>query len=219
MSLNVDTSESELIEDFLNTFQLLSAKQKKIWQIIHWYSTHHRQVFPSQSTIAEKAECCRDTVIQAIKKFVELGWLGSIKRCFRSSLYFITKCLMKFDTRKNETFYLKPTENPTAIPTENPTLYNTYLTSLNVRSTSNQSEDVIVQDIKSQKEHILMKMGITEQVDIHCLSRFKYHVLCKAYEDLTTRWYKSGPINKLAAWITSRCKQYEPLYSRNALVS
>lgn len=202
-------SDFELTEKFLNTFQLLSVKQQKIWQLLQWYSTHYRNVFPSHATIAEKVGCCRDTVIETIKKFRQWGWICALKRCYRSNVYFLQECLKKLDTRKNETFMIDPTENPTQIPTENPTLYNTYSYSSDVRNTSSEQKTVDVQDIKSEKEHILRKIGISLPKDIFCLSRFKYHTLCKAYEDLITRWYKSGPINNLAAWITSRCKKYE----------
>lgn len=213
-------SESAITEKFLDTFQLLSAKQKKIWQILQWYAVNYRNVFPSQKTIAEKAECCRDTVIQALKVFEKNGWIYSRWRCFRSKVYYLMDYLLKFDTKSNETFRRNPTANPTAIPTANPTLYsNTYSSSCNVRLTSQESESGTVHHTQDEKEQILSKMGITKPEDIWCLKRFKFHVLCKAYEDLTTRWYKAGPIQKLAAWITSRCKQYEPLYAGNPIIS
>jgi len=214
-----ESNDSTVSENFLNTFQLLSEKQKKIWQILFWYTTNFRQVFPSQATIAEKVGCCRETVIEALKKFEQMNWIYSQRRCFRSKLYFMQDCLKKFDTRKDDTFRIKPTPIPTENPTTNPTLYNTYSNLLNVRSTSDKQKSGTVQDINPEKEQLLRKIGITKPEDIFCLSRFKYHVLCKAYEDLTTRWYKAGPIQKLAAWITSRCKQYEPHYSRNPLIS
>jgi CRP-like cAMP-binding protein len=69
-------SDAELSERFLDTFQLLSTKQKKIWEILRWFSIHYRQVFISHETLAEKAGCDRRTVIRAIKKFTECNWIA-----------------------------------------------------------------------------------------------------------------------------------------------
>ncbi len=214
--MNSNQEAIEVTENFLNTFQSLSPKQQKIWQLLHWYSTNYRNVFPSHATIAEKVGCCRDTVVEAIKIFIRNKWLISLRRCFRSSQYFMCDFLKKFDTRKNETFRCSPIINssanpstiPSVIPCTIPTLYNVIKESnlLDVRKASTEPETV--QHIKKEKEHILLKMGITNSKDVFCLSRFPQYILGKAYEDLTTRWTKSGPINNLAAWITSRCKQY-----------
>jgi len=208
ISVTLCQEEQETIEHFLNTFQNLSLKQKKIWQLLHWYSTHYRNVFPSHATIAEKVGCCRDTVINSIKLFTQNKWLVSIKRCFRSSQYFMCDFLKKFDTRKNETFSLDLPINSAIKSAPNPTLYNVIKESklLDVRKGSEKPETV--QNIDSEKEKIFLKMGITLPKDIFCLSRYPLHIIAKAYEDLSTRWTKSGPINNLAAWITSRCKEY-----------
>lgn len=206
-----ESNDQNVYDVFLNTFQLLPEKQKKIWQILNWYAVHYRNVFPSHATIAEKVGCCRDTVIQAIKKFTEWGWIGVIKRCFRSNMYFMRECLKKFDTRKNETFRLNPTENPTAIPTVNPTLYNTYSSSCNVRSTSGKENSGTVQDINPEKEQILRKIGIHDAKDIWCLSRFSPKILNLAAEDEKTRKAK-WPIINLAAWITDRCNKLRQKY-------
>ena len=181
-------SDEELLENFLNTFQLLTPKQQKIWRVIQWYSQTYRAVFPSHSTIAKKVGCHRDTVIQTMKKFKEWGWLVSAKRCFRSCVYLVSEVLKKIDTKLNDTFRVNPTDNPT----ENPTLYNTYSLSCNERIPK-PKENVAVQSIKDHKEQalekveIIQKMGIKEQKDIWCLCRYPIMALRYAYEDLITR--------------------------------
>ena len=197
---HISQDDSDIKECFLNSFQLLSHKQQKIWQLLQWYSTHYRQAFPSHSTIAEKVGCHRDTVIEAIKLFVQRGWLYTMKRVYRSSLYFIKNFLLDLDTRKNETFALNPTENPT----ENPTLYNTY----SMHEKNRVPKEVgAVQNLNSEKQQILQEIGISLPKDVFCLTRFSLRALSLAYEDYRTRKSPS-PIRKLAAWITSRCKQY-----------
>lgn len=198
-------SDEEIKEYFLNSFQLLSTKQKKIWQLLQWYSTHYRNCFPSHAKIAEQVGCCRDTVIESIKKFQEWGWLYSMKRCYRSSVYFIRDCLKKFDTRKDDTFKLDPTQNPTEIPTENPTLYNTYSKEKNVRLTKEVGN---VQSLKEEKVEILSKAGEFSSKDLFLLTKHSWRSLRLAVEDYLTR-QAASPVRNLAAWITSRCKVYD----------
>lgn len=202
-------SDSELLENFLNTFQLLSPKQQKIWRVLQWYSLNYRHVFPSHETIAKKVGCHRDTVIQAIKKFCKLGWIGLAKRCFRSCMYYMADVLKKIDTKLNDTFRVNPTQSPTV----NPTLYNTYSSSCNVRYASPVKTEA-VQSIKdqekqpSEKTDIIKKMGITDKKDIWCLCRYSLMALRYAYEDLTTR-KASNYVRNVAAWITNRCKAHQ----------
>jgi hypothetical protein len=203
----LNTSD-DILESFLNTFQLLSRKQQKIWQLLQWYSIHYHQVFPSHETIAKRVGCHRDTVIQAIKKFSELGWIKKWKRCYRSCLYYVEEILRKIDTKRNDTFRRNPTENPT----ENPTLYTTYSSSCNVRyEKPPEKRAVTVQSIKDQKEEILKNIGINDKKDFWCLKRYPERILILALEDLKTRFSKE-PIRKLAAWITNRCKEHLKKY-------
>ncbi len=203
------TMVESIKEIFLNTFQLLSLKQQKIWRYIQWYAQRYRHVFPAHQTIAEAVECHRDTVIQAIKKFSQMGWLGSIKRCFRSNLYFIANELINLDTTKSETFKraketVNPTEVPTQKPTQNPTLYKTESNGVDVRKTSPSGT---VQHINCKEvEHILESIGILGK-DLWCLARYSLRAVSLAVEDYKTR-KAPGPIRNLAAWLTSRCKIY-----------
>lgn len=206
-SLALTTYDEELTENFLNTFQLLSEKQKKIWQILRWYAINYRQVFPSHAKIAQQVGCCRDTVIKALKLFESNGWLCSTWRCYRSKVYYLIDFLLKFDTRKNETFQKNPTEDTTV----KPTLYNTYSSSSNVRYEKQEQKPRTVQDIDPEKKQILEKIGITEPKDIWCLARYSHRILRLALEDKTTRFAKQ-PIRRLAAWITDRCKKLKSKY-------
>lgn len=203
-------TSSSIKEIFLNNFQLLSQKQQKIWRYIQWYAQRYRQVFPAHQTIAQAVGCHRDTVIETIKKFNQMGWLGILKRCFRSNLYFIADVLINIDTTKAETFKRvlepeKPTQDPTQNPTTKPTLYKTESNVLSVRNTS-QTTETVQHTQKKEVEHILTNIGISQK-DLWCLARYSLLVVSKAVEDYKTR-KASGPIRNLAAWLTNRCKAY-----------
>ena len=208
-------SELNIKESFLNTFQLLSPKQQKIWRYIQWYAQGFRQVFPSQKTIAESVGCHRETVIEAIKKFCQLGWLGSFRRCFRSNLYFLTNELVNIDTTKTETFKktpekavltLNPTTIPTNKPTENPTVSKTELGVMPVRKTSQEKTVTVQHTQRKEVEHILLNIGISGK-DLWCLASYSLLVVSKAVEDFKTRKAK-GSVQNLAASLTNRCKAY-----------
>jgi hypothetical protein len=61
--------DAQVREDFLDTFQLLTPKQKKIWCYLQSMAKNLRVVFPGQGTIAKAVGCGRETVIETIKKF------------------------------------------------------------------------------------------------------------------------------------------------------
>ena len=89
---------------FLVKFQVLTFLEQKIWRYLQFCSKRFIHVFPAQSTIAEKCGCHRSTVNQIIKKFVEFGWISKIKRCFRSSMYYMLDELIEMDLNHQETF-------------------------------------------------------------------------------------------------------------------
>lgn len=204
------TSLSSIKENFLNTFQLLSPKQQKIWRYIQGYAKRYRHVFPSHTTIATDVNCCRDTVIQAIKKFCQLGWLGSIKRCFRSNLYFVADDLKNIDTTNPSSFKVdpessKPTENPTQKPTENPTLYKTVYNGVSERNTYQKPKTVQHPQCK-ETSHMLESIGILGK-DLWCLARYGLRAVSLAIEDYKTR-KAPGSIRNLSAWLTNRCQAH-----------
>ena len=95
---------------FENQFLLLSPKQQQIWNVLWWFSNKYRNSFPSHAKIALLAKCCPRTVRTALKKFADYGWLESIRRAYRSSIYCISNFLLKINPR-NRSNYLKPNEN------------------------------------------------------------------------------------------------------------
>lgn len=116
---------TDIVEDFLNTFQLLTPKQQKIWRYLQSFARHYRNVFPSQKKIAEACKCHRDTVIQTIKKFKSLGWLGVMKRAYTSCVYFLVDKLVGVDTLNQRSFKKKNFSPKTDMnPTSDPTLIN-----------------------------------------------------------------------------------------------
>ena len=119
--------KSQLVEDFLNTYHLLTPKQRRIWNYLHSFAKRYRNVFPSQQTIAEACGCHRSTVIEAVKKFVSLGWLGMMRRAYKSCLYYISDKLIRIDLKNPLTFVKKiSSPKPTKKPTQDPTVINKY---------------------------------------------------------------------------------------------
>lgn len=112
----------ELREQFLNTFQLLTPKQQRVWRYLQSFTKQYRNVYPSHQNIAKACDCHRDTVIQAINRFKKLGWLGVIKRAYRSCVYFLVDELVQIDTRNPKTFQKNLSSYSDIDPTTNPTI-------------------------------------------------------------------------------------------------
>lgn len=203
-------STKEDIEHFKNLYPMLTPTQQKIWNYLHWFCRNYRVVKPSHKHIAEKVGCHRDTVIQAIKKFSELGWLMALKKAWRTCTYFISEHLLRLDPTKKDTFRRDPPKpenphNPTQDPTINPTHinsssnYDRNVRDDNVQHTGNSSkEEPIPYEIRNLP---------VSQRDKKMLSRYGLHVLRLAIEDFVTyqRLYR---VRNVAAFITSRCKAY-----------
>jgi hypothetical protein len=202
-----------LRENFLNTFQLLSPKQQKIWRYLQYCSNTIRQVFPSQQTIANKCGCHRSTVNVTIGKFFQWGWLVKKKRCYRSNVYFVNDELKAINTYGKDTFLLRvnattqTTTDTTMKTTTDATLYKRkdvpYIPI--VRQTSN--ERCVQSSIdNSEQKQILMRMGFAGK-DLILLSHYSLASISLAAEDYQTRKSKDRIINK-AAWFTHRCKAH-----------
>ena len=99
--------ENEIKENFLNTFELLSRKQQKIWRYLQKYSQENVNVFPLHREIARKCKCHRDTVVIATNKFKLFKWLRVVKRAYSSNLYFIAEEFLNIDTYKKRNIYRK----------------------------------------------------------------------------------------------------------------
>ena len=213
-------SLGNLREDFLNIFQLLTPKQQKIWRLLHWYARNYRLVFPSHERLAQNAGCCRDTVIEALKKFASMGWLGSIKRCFRSSLYFVPDALSSIDLDDPRTFRRPapkkasiPTKNPTTVPTDNPTLLNVAPSESIERNATKTNENVQATEQKKEQQlpHEVKELPVAAK-DKALLARYSLHVLRLAIEDWKT-YARLYSVRNVAAFLTSRCKAYLEKFS------
>lgn len=203
------TSTKEEIEHFKNLYPMLTPVQKKIWNYLHWFCRNYRVVKPSHKHIAEKVGCHRDTVIQAIKKFTELGWLMTLKKMWRTCTYFIAEHILRLDPTKKDTFRREPPkpENPPN-PTQNPTVNPTHINQVsnckrNVRDDSVQN---VKKDFEKEVPYEVDNLPIPQK-DKHLLSKFSLRVLRLAIEDFVTyqRLYR---VRNTAAFITSRCKAY-----------
>ena len=200
-----------VVESFLDSFQLLTPKQQKIWRYLQTMAQKFRNVFPSHATIAESVGCHRETVIEAIKKFNEWGWLGQIKRFWRSTSYYLHDALIKLNLTDPRTFAKRQvlesvTGNPTGNPTENPTPTN--------RTSSTQERNVEGSDnvhrkSDGKKEHVhreIRNLGLSWR-DMVLLSKYSLHVIRLAVEDYQT-YRLMHHVRNLPAFLMSRCQAY-----------
>lgn len=202
-------------EDFLDTFQLLTPKQKKIWCYLQSMAKNLRVVFPGQGTIAKAVGCCRETVVETIKKFVEAGWLQIIKRFWRSHVYFVNEQLINLDVRNPKTFAMpksqgQSTPNPTTNPT--PTVFTS---DTQIQNVEPKNESVQATEPKKEEKAAKNETYIHEELrhfnlswrDVVMLSKYSLRIVRLALEDYKTyRLYKH--VRNLAAFLTNRCQHY-----------
>ena len=205
----------EEVENFKNLYGSLSKKQQKIWRYLHWFCRSYRTVKPSHAHIAKQCECSRDTVIQALKKFVNYGWLGMMKKFWRTTTYFISEALLRVNPsdsnsfRRKDPIPLDKKENPTHGPTLNPThITNTSSETLNVGVQSSKDNLKTQENSQETREisHQLKDVPIPEE-DKRLLSRFSERVLALSIEDCRS-YNKKYRIRNLPALLTHRCKHY-----------
>ena len=202
-------------EDFLDTFQLLTPKQKKIWCYLQSMAKNLRVVFPGQGTIAKAVGCCRETVIETIKKFVEAGWMQIIKRFWRSHTYFVNEQLVNLDVHNPKTFAKPKSQGkPTTDPTTNPTPIRV-TSSTQIRNVETKNENVQAMEPKQEKKLPQKTECIHEELthfglslrDVVILSKYSLRIVRLAIEDYKTyRFYKH--VRNLAAFLTNRCQHY-----------
>lgn len=100
-------SASQLVENFLNLFQIQAKSIVKVFKYLHNLSNRWRSVFPGLERISRITEMSVRQVQRAIDKLVEMGWLCKMNRHRQSSLFFIPECLKKLKVCDKKTF-----ENP-----------------------------------------------------------------------------------------------------------
>lgn len=196
----------QIKESFLNHYPLLTPMQKRIWLLLLDYSKNYRTVFPSHSKIARACGCHRDTVIQAIKKFISLSWLGVMKRAYKTCVYFISECLLHLNPRRNDIFKKFCQSKPTEYPTNKPTLIN-----------KNKYEDK-KNDIVSKDDRNVQITDFSSQVSLKGVSKKDLSLLenlttkdpsamKKAIDDLKALEEKEN-VRNVAALIVSRWKYH-----------
>lgn len=90
--------------DFTENFYTLTVLQQKIWTALQWYHQKFQTVFVSHQKIAQRVGCHRETVIKAIKEFVNRGWMHVKKRIRQTSIYYMNKALIFFKIRPEKSF-------------------------------------------------------------------------------------------------------------------
>jgi DNA-binding transcriptional MocR family regulator len=159
----------------------LSEIQRRIWDYVATIARGCRHVFPSHAKIAASVGCCRDTVIEAMKKFRSLGWLASIKRCYRSSVYFLKECLVQLDTKNIDRYIrpLPPDEISREKPTGGPTLYS-------VLSILNKYIYTKMEDFEKkvfEKREVRAFKSIPDCIKLDCLSERDRQILANNYSE------------------------------------
>lgn len=202
------TQEISNVQHFKNLYYILSRCEKKIWDYLHWFCNHYKTVQPSHAHIAEKCECSRRTVITVIKKFVNLGWLGVLKRNWETSIYFIAEKFLKLDLKNPKTFSRKPAyeENCTVNCTVNCT---------RIKDTPSQIVNVGVESSKDsfnkkprniKVHHMLENVPISEEAK-HFLSKYSKQVVGNTLEDYVS-YAKKRTVWNLAGFLIKRCSEY-----------
>jgi hypothetical protein len=212
----MDISMTVVFED---TYQLLSAKQQKIWNVIHHFCRTYRNAFPSHAKIAELAGCSIRTVFTAINNFRNFGWLETTKRCFRSCLYFIKEQLL-FINPKDKRNYLKQkgkyddgdgggnqTHSSDKLQQK---LQHSKSISLDTKTMSDsalQKEKKYYKPNKIIPEFIKIK-GMPEADWQKLANQFSDRDLYEALQEAKSFSKNIAKITNIAAWITSKCKKY-----------
>lgn len=91
--------------EFFSEFDKLGNKEKEVWRLLVWWTKRFPTAYPSQTTIARKAECTREHVNRSISKFKKLGWIALGSRGPKKTKYIIIPLhLLQMDLVKREYF-------------------------------------------------------------------------------------------------------------------
>lgn len=204
---------------FQDTYQLLSPKQQKIWNVIQHFCKTYRNAFPSLSKIAELAGCSIRTVCTAINKFKKFGWLESTKRCFRSCLYYIKEQLLYINTKDKRNF-LKPTNNyhdGGGGGTESSSCEELHDKLQHIQCIPKGIKTLSDSIPKKEKKyyrpnrhipHFLGINAITLEDQQKLANQFSERDLYEALQESKSFWRNVAKIKNMPAWITAKCKQY-----------
>ena len=97
-------SFSELVENFLNSFQILSKKFRQIFKYMQYMCKSKRTVWPSLRHISKTCECSVKTVQRALSYFNSQGWLVWRRCPYQSNLYFMDDGLLALNMNNKKTF-------------------------------------------------------------------------------------------------------------------
>lgn len=185
--------QSKKLESFSENFFSLTPKQQRIWKYLQFMARKHAAVFPSQSTIAKACSCHRDTVIEAIKRFVRIGWLKKVKRGYTSCVYLLFKPLIWACEKTAEKIFQKGSDN-------NPTV--DINPSFSRERTNNEENDPV--------QKLAMKGIVFSKRDyaiFRSLARKNREAMVKALNDCLAFSEREG-IRNPGAFVTSRWKSH-----------
>ena len=189
---------SNLVNDFLNLFGILSKLQQKIFRLFHWFSKNKRNIYIGIPYIAEKIGCSERTVKRATAYFQQMGWICKVKRCYRSNLYYMTNELIKLNLDDKKLFNV-----PSSVP-ENGPILGVLKTELTI-STTEQVRIYKNQPKPAPKEkeipQVINVKGIAPNDQQRLANQFSEYALVRAMEE--ARWYvrQGNQIRSLIAYI------------------
>ena len=174
-------SELRAVNQFKATYQLLSPKQKQIWEILHDRSSRYSFPFTSYREISMICCCSFETIKTALKKF-STQFLTEIIRVKNRSVIIMPDALQGLDFKNPETFYRE-------------------------EHVSNADRlRGVDQNACCQAQFVLKKSGLDDD-EIQKLIKYPLHVIRLAAEDLET-YRQRRHVRNVAAFLTSRCKSY-----------
>ena len=104
--MTTPTIDDEII-NFQLAYQMLTKKQQKIFDYLHWFGNKFQVAAPSQTRIALFVGCRVATVSDAIKKFRELGLIATmpLKKGWSRLVYMISNAILSLDLKKPSTWF------------------------------------------------------------------------------------------------------------------
>lgn len=187
---------------FEENFPLLTPKTQEIWKVLHYFCKEFITAFPSHDKIAKLAGCSRRTVINAIEKFKNFGWIEYYKRCYRSNVYVIPRHLLQKNP-KDSNLYKK---NEKSYEQGEGGVFRDKCTQIctlsRVSNTNTNTVRTNVHQINSQKyenrqkvSEDLLQMPFTREQKLEIQRNFRPHVIRLALESYKTyKFSKKRPI-------------------------
>lgn len=205
----------ETVENFKNTYLLLTPLQRTIWGYLKTFAQHKRLVFPSQTTIAKACGCTREYVCKTLRRFKDWGWMSAIRRAYKSCVYLLPEGLVKINHRDPKTYDAQQQKSAISPGRVHNSDHSKDLKELKMERSDVQPKSAEKfktfhkpKDSDYPIKPSLMNLPLLTR-DKQLLSRYPDAAVACALEDYEGRlkYRKAGPIQKLAAWLENGCQR------------